>query len=115
MQGEMTRREVNVAGTDWERANCKGINTEIFFADDTDLYNRHLDNRMIRKICFTCTIQKDCLRAGMKEEFGVWGGLTANERKKVRKNQLDHIELNIARRDLKEFGITLENAIEGAI
>ena len=107
-------REVNVQGTDWTRANCRGLNTDIFYLEESELKDRGMTNRVIRKVCFTCPIQKDCLRAGMEEEYGIWGGFTRWERMKIRNQQLADDDLNPARRQLEEFGITLEEAIEGA-
>lgn len=106
-------REVNVRNTDWSQANCQGLNTEIFYYEETDLRQRHLDNRAIRKVCFTCPIQKACLEAGMEEEYGIWGGFTRHERVKIRNERLADNEMNAVRRDLEDFGITLDQAIKG--
>lgn len=106
-------REVNVQGTDWTRANCRGLNTDIFYLEESELKDRGMTNRVIRKVCFTCPIQKDCLRAGMEEEYGIWGGFTRWERMKIRNQRLADDDLNPARRQLEEFGITLEEAIKG--
>ena len=106
-------REINVQGTDWTKANCRGLNTEIFYYEESDLRERQLDNRAIRKICFTCPIQKACLDAGMEEEYGIWGGFTRRERTKIRNQRLADPEMNPVRRDLKDFGITLAQAIKG--
>jgi hypothetical protein len=106
-------REVNVKGTDWSKANCRGLNTEIFYYEESDLRERRLDTRAIRKICFTCPIQKDCLDAGMQEEYGIWGGFTRRERTYIRNNNLNDIDMNPVRRDLERFGITLDEAIKG--
>lgn len=37
-----------------------------------------------------CPVKAECLAAGMQERYGVWGGTTENDRKKLRR------ELNIA-------------------
>ena len=108
-------REINVQGTDWTRANCRGLNTDIFYLEESELKDRGMTNRVIRKVCFTCPIQKDCLRAGMEEEYGIWGGFTRWERMKIRNQQLADDDLNPARRQLEEFGITLEEAIKGVV
>jgi Transcription factor WhiB len=107
-------REVNVKGTDWSQANCRGLNTEIFYLEESELKDRGMTTRVIRKVCFTCPIQRECLRAGMEEEYGIWGGFTKWERTKIRNQRLADDDLNPARRQLEEFGITLEEAIEGA-
>ena len=107
-------REINVRGTDWDRANCRGLNTEIFYHEEADLRERQLDNRAIRKICFTCPIQKECLKAGMEEEFGIWGGFNRRERVYIRNGNLHDTDMNPVRRHLEDFGITLEEAIGGS-
>jgi WhiB family transcriptional regulator, redox-sensing transcriptional regulator len=106
-------REVNVRGVNWDQANCRGLNTEIFFYEESDLRERQLDNKAIRKICFTCPIRQECLQAGMEEEYGIWGGFTRQERAHIRRNNLIHKDLSPARRHLGDFNITLEQAIEG--
>ena len=100
-------------GTDWTRANCRGLNTDIFYLEESELKDRGMTNRVIRKVCFTCPIQKECLRAGMEEEYGIWGGFTRWERTKIRNQRLADPEMNPVRRDLEDFGITLDEAIKG--
>ena len=106
-------REVNVKGTDWTKANCQGLNTEIFYMEESDLKERQLDNFAVRKVCFTCVIRMDCLEAGMEEEYGIWGGFTRRERMKIRNERLADPEMNPVRRDLNEFGLTLNQAVKG--
>jgi len=106
-------REVSVKGTDWDKANCRGMNTEIFYLEERDLKYKDLDNETVRKICFTCPIQKDCLQAGLDEEFGIWGGFTRRERTKIRNQRINDPEMKLVRSHLKELNITLEQAIKG--
>jgi len=106
-------REVNVQGTDWAKANCRGLNTEIFYYEESDLKDRGMTFKVIRKICFTCPIRKACLDAGMQEEYGIWGGFTRRERVYIRNGNLHDTDMNPVRRQLKDFGITLDEAIKG--
>jgi Transcription factor WhiB len=106
-------REINVRGTDWDRANCRGLNTEIFYLEESELKDRGMTFRVIRKVCFTCPIQKECLDAGMEEEYGIWGGFTRRERTKICNQRLADPEMNPVCRDLEDFGITLDEAIKG--
>jgi hypothetical protein len=41
-----------------------------------------------RKLCAGCEVKNECLAFALDtgEEWGVWGGLTARDRKKLRKN-----------------------------
>ena len=60
-------REVNVQGTDWTRANCRGLNTDIFYLEESELKDRGMTNRVIRKVCFTCPIQRIACAPGWKK------------------------------------------------
>ena len=35
--------------------------------------------------CATCPVRGDCLRYGLREEFGFWGGLGARDRENLRR------------------------------
>lgn len=35
----------------------------------------------VQRICNSCPVKEECLRAG-KDQKGIWGGLTASERKR---------------------------------
>ncbi|MGO9658099.1 MAG: WhiB family transcriptional regulator [Acidimicrobiales bacterium] len=36
-----------------------------------------------KAICAGCPVRRQCLSAGRYEEFGIWGGLTAQERRRL--------------------------------
>jgi WhiB family redox-sensing transcriptional regulator len=40
-----------------------------------------------KAVCSACPVRRDCLAAGMSEPRGVWGGLTAYERRRQRHQQ----------------------------
>jgi hypothetical protein len=97
---------------DWSRANCKGINTDLFFLEEELLKRRHMDIRHIRQICFTCPIRKECYQYGYsRERWGMFGGVTGWERNEIAQNKLDARFLQALRRDLKEFGVPLEDIL----
>lgn len=57
----------------WMRdAACSSIGPEIFY----DVTTTHL----AKKVCASCPVILDCRKYGEREEFGVWGGRTANQR-----------------------------------
>lgn len=61
-----------------ERAACKGMPYEMFFPESGA-------NRVYKEaiaICKTCTVYKDCMRFAINNDiqFGVWGGLTPQQR-----------------------------------
>lgn len=43
--------------------------------------------RLAKLICLSCPIRSECLEWAMRtdDRFGVWGGMTAQERRKLRK------------------------------
>lgn len=66
---------------DWRDgdAACRGIEPSLFFAEPGDEggvqnYAKH--------VCAGCSVRLDCLRHAMTypEQYGIWGGLTVNER-----------------------------------
>ena len=58
---------------------CMGEDTELFFSDNLGEINQ------AREICAACPLVAKCLDyATFAEEFGVWGGTTAGERKVLR-------------------------------
>jgi WhiB family transcriptional regulator, redox-sensing transcriptional regulator len=71
--GEMTKS--------WKtRAACTD-KFELFFSDD-----RPSIVRQARKICQTCPVISECLEYSLEYgEFGVWAGLTGNQRAKLRR------------------------------
>ncbi|WP_419933202.1 WhiB family transcriptional regulator [Candidatus Poriferisodalis sp.] len=63
-----------------ERAACKDVDTNIFFigpgkSPDTAL-----------AVCNRCEVKDECLQFALdnEEDFGIWGGLCADQRKKLR-------------------------------
>lgn len=40
-----------------------------------------------REICMRCPVIAQCLRVGLREEFGIWGGTTPEQRRKIRREQ----------------------------
>ena len=98
---------------DWERANCKGINTDLFFLEDDLLRTRHIQIRYIRQICFTCPIRRECYQYGyQRERWGMFGGVTSWERTEIAKQAYDSRFLQALRRDLEAFGVPLEEILE---
>ena len=76
-------------------AACVG-KQELFFMD-----HMLVTVRKAKEICAGCAVKDKCLEHAMTyQEFGVWGGLTANERRllrrKLRKEQKKKINLELA-------------------
>lgn len=73
----------------WEMAACKGESVNLFFTDKLDGVKRlevNVANYKAKQICATCPLMKQCLQYAMNtdQSFGVWGGKTADERKRLK-------------------------------
>ena len=63
-----------------ESAACRGAQTEIFYAESGPAVSR------AKLVCAACPDRIACRRWGIeREEFGIWGGLTARERARERR------------------------------
>lgn len=62
---------------------CSQVDPEVMFAEDP------LGIRSAKYVCGRCAFQIDCLEGALarREEYGVWGGLTYNEREALRKRK----------------------------
>jgi WhiB family transcriptional regulator, redox-sensing transcriptional regulator len=70
----------------WSKARCIGEDTKTFFDhEDTRGPKRALMVNAARRFCQGCPIQRACLTFALEngEMFGIWGGLTANERARL--------------------------------
>lgn len=68
-----TKRQVK-----WSRANCYGMGDTLFF-DQSEI-----NERAARAICARkCPIYTECLMYGMTQAFGMWGGMTDEERRSL--------------------------------
>lgn len=65
----------------WERAVCRSMDPESFFADE----NVELANPSIVAACNRCEITAQCLAWAIanNETFGVWGGTTPKQRRQL--------------------------------
>lgn len=69
---------------EWQdAANCKGANADLFFPE------RGASTRTAKGICRECTVRADCLEFAITtgEKFGIWGGMSERERRRVRKER----------------------------
>ena len=105
MHRQITRKQV-----EWERASCKGLDTEIFYLRRTDLiYYQNIEYNHIRRICFSCPIQKECLQIGTSlERYGFWGGLDEQERTHIYEGK-DSTIITRLKRDLQLLDIKYQD------
>ena len=67
---------------DWqERALCAQTDPEAFFPEKGG------STREAKRICLGCDVRSECLEYALAhdERFGIWGGLSERERRKLKK------------------------------
>jgi WhiB family redox-sensing transcriptional regulator len=64
-----------------ERALCAQTDPEAFFPEKGG------STREAKKVCLTCEVRGECLEYALMndERFGIWGGLSERERRKLKK------------------------------
>ncbi|WP_323182400.1 MULTISPECIES: WhiB family transcriptional regulator [unclassified Streptomyces] len=70
-----------------EDAACRELGSRLFFHPAGEQrVEREARDSAAKEVCALCPVQPDCLRHALKvgEPFGVWGGLTAHERRGLR-------------------------------
>lgn len=68
--------------TDWrDQANCRGIDTNLFFPEVGEV------SADAKTACRGCVVREQCLDFALvnKERFGIWGGTSERQRKKMRR------------------------------
>ncbi len=65
-----------------ERALCAQTDPEAFFPEKGG------STREAKRVCLTCDVRGDCLEYALAndERFGIWGGLSERERRKLKKH-----------------------------
>jgi WhiB family redox-sensing transcriptional regulator len=66
-----------------ERANCLGVDPDLFFPE------RGASTREAKGVCKGCEVRLECLEYALAqgEKFGIWGGLSERERRRVRRQR----------------------------
>lgn len=66
-------------------AACRGMATSLFFPEPA-----RPDPAVVteaKAVCARCPVRERCLAVGIREEHGIWGGLTVGERRAARRAQ----------------------------
>lgn len=69
---------------DWQaHARCTEADPEIFFPE------RGGSSKAARAVCRDCSVRMECLEYALnnKEQFGIWGGTSERERRRLRKER----------------------------
>ena len=66
-----------------EEANCLGVDPDLFFPE------RGASTREAKAVCRSCEVRSECLEYALAhgEKFGIWGGLSERERRRVRRQR----------------------------
>ena len=72
---------INMSGTWRDQARCRGVDPQIFHPSEED----EAAAAVAKDICGLCTVREPCLEYAItsREHDGVWGGLTARERRRL--------------------------------
>lgn len=75
--------------TDWrEHAACRDQDPDLFFPiGDAGPALQQIDDA--KAICHRCPVTEECLRFALAtgQDYGIWGGLTADERRALRRHR----------------------------
>jgi hypothetical protein len=64
----------------FDKANCKGTDTDSFFIERGEAYPPEL-----KQVCNRCSVKKDCLNFAVKyNTVGFWGGTSEMDRRQLR-------------------------------
>ncbi len=64
-------------------ANCLGVDPDLFFPE------RGASTKEAKAVCQGCVVRVDCLEYALAngEKFGIWGGLSERERRRIRRQR----------------------------
>jgi WhiB family redox-sensing transcriptional regulator len=71
-----------------EHAACQGEDPELFFpVGETGPALEQIAEA--KQLCAECPVRQECLRFAIdtRQDYGIWGGLTREERRKVRRRE----------------------------
>lgn len=63
--------------------NCLGVDPDLFFPE------RGASTREAKETCRACVVREDCLEYALAngEKFGIWGGMSERERRRIRRQR----------------------------
>ena len=66
-----------------DQANCLGVDPDLFFPE------RGASTREAKEVCKGCEVRGQCLEYALAngEKFGIWGGLSERERRRLRRQR----------------------------
>ncbi len=76
----MTKQRTNPTNQTWrDRSACRGLDPGIFYPMGDE------DSPEAKVVCEACPVRQPCLEHALatRENEGIWGGLTARERRRL--------------------------------
>lgn len=76
--------ELGTEELEWHRyANCLGVDPDLFFPE------RGASTREAKEVCRGCVVREQCLEFALTngEKFGIWGGMSERERRRIRRQR----------------------------
>jgi len=80
----MSHLDIDITQTSWmDAASCASVDPLLFDQGDRAHANRYTD---ARRVCRACPVAAQCLTHAIErdERYGMWGGLTPEEREEIR-------------------------------
>jgi WhiB family redox-sensing transcriptional regulator len=70
-----------MSGTWRDQARCRGVDPQVFHPSEDD----DVAGAAAKAICEVCPVREPCLEYAIstREKDGVWGGMTARERRRL--------------------------------
>ena len=70
---------------EYEAPLCAEVGGDYWFPEDLSSNGRNGDTALAKSICGNCRHRNECAEWGInRERYGVWGGLSANQRRIIR-------------------------------
>lgn len=98
--------EIETALEDWyEIAACRFYDTDLFFSEP-----RTMETVCGKLVCISCPVRNKCIPFSLDEKYGLWGGLTRLERRRIKRvieqgkpitpeiQKIDKVTLRMARK-----------------
>jgi hypothetical protein len=77
----------------YETPSCATVGGDFWFPEKEKRSVSNTDIKTAKSICRSCIHQSECAEWGIaKETYGIWGGLTADDRKYIRRQKRISIE-----------------------
>jgi len=67
----------------YELGDCQGVDPDLFFPE------RGASTEEAKAVCAGCAVREQCLEFALTngEKFGIWGGLSERERRRIRRER----------------------------